>query len=351
MLGGMEMLHVMDRILNAEGFSHWACINLSGDDSDSKAEELFQLWVQMGNQGQMDWIEGHGSKKFRPQTLLEGAKSILVVSLPYFQKIEVDQPFSTGQVARYAWGRDYHKVFQKKLRKITESLGNLCPGEKWRSGADSHPLGEVHFAQKAGLGFRGRHTLCITKPYGSWHLLGIILTTCPLPEKSPPEGPKSCPSWCFLCGQRCPTGALIQPGYIDARLCISYWTIETLDPVPEDLRAKFGTWIFGCDLCQDECPYNRDPGVTSEPDFLHLRNGPWLDLASLLDGNEEEWKQRLQGTPLARAGYLGLVRNACLAAGNSGDKGLIFLLEKWANHEMPGIREHALWSLERLKAR
>jgi epoxyqueuosine reductase len=250
-------------------------------------------------------------------------------------------------VARYAWGRDYHKVILKKLQRIAQGLAERWPDERWRSFTDTAPLDERWWAARAGATFTARNTLSINHELGSWFLLGEILTTAVIA----PTGPKrhgSCPSGCRRCTDVCPTGALDAEGSIDARRCISYLTIEHRGPIDDELKPGIGGWLFGCDLCQDVCPFNLKAKPTSEPEFLAWKAGPEVDLAGVLTLSELDFTQRFGGSPVHRAGRSGLVRNACLVAANTGRRELTASVEALARDEDAGVADAARWALAQL---
>ncbi len=237
----------------------------------------------------------------------------------------------------------------------------LYPQESFRNFTDSGPLAERWYAQNAGLGFIGRHTLLINPQKGSWFLLGEILTTLDpgiwreTSVESPPVGSKihggGCPSGCKRCLNVCPTGALESSGLMDARKCISYLTIEHKGSIPVEIRDKMGNWIFGCDLCQEVCPFNLRAQSTGERDFLTLRAGSSRDLGELLTITDAEFMKTYAGTPLMRTGRISLVRNACVAAGNSLDPLLVPRLEILAEGDDTLLKEHALWAMEKIRSR
>ncbi len=256
-------------------------------------------------------------------------------------------------MARYAWGRDYHRSLGKRLKRAIKALSDNYTGERFRAFTDATPLAERFYAERAGIGFAGRNTLTISSRFGSWFLIGEILTTCDFAATGPATGKNgSCPSGCSRCIDVCPTGALESPFRINASKCISYLTIENKGSIPEPLRKKMGDWIFGCDLCQEVCPLNIRVAVTGEADFTAHRAGPALSLQDVLTmESDEQFRFRFAGSPLARAGRRGLMRNACVAAANSGAVELLPILEELANGGDSLVAEHAAWAASRLKLR
>jgi len=296
----------------------------------------------------MTYLERHESGKYDPTPALEGAQSVILAGLPYYQNRPASRE-ATGLVARYAWGRDYHKVLLKKLQRAALVLAQAWPDHRWRSFTDTAPLDERWWAQQAGASFTARNTLAINHDLGSWFLLGEVLTTRPLKAtvaKSQDHG--KCPSGCQRCLKVCPTGALDARGTIDARRCLSYLTIEHRGPIADEFKAQVGNWIFGCDLCQDVCPFNLKVGPTTEKEFLSWRAGPELELARVLGLNEESFTRLFGGSPVHRTGRVGLVRNACLVAANTGRRELLPLLKGLQNDSDPGVADAALWAVHKL---
>ena len=316
--------------------------------------EDFRQWLAEGRHGTMQWLEKYQSLRFEPRELLSGCRSIIFVALNYYQhyqKTSAEQEPS-GRVARYAWGRDYHKELGKRIRRVARSLEELFPGEQFRSWTDATPLAERYFAERAGIGFTGRHTLLINHQYGSWFVLGEILSTHPFPASEPARGRHGvCPSRCVRCIDVCPTGALPAPHRIDATRCISYLTIEYDGIIPEDLRPRMGEWIFGCDLCQEVCPLNVRARTTDVEGFLRPIAGDSLLLRKILAiRDEEEFRLMFAGSPLMRARRRRLVRNACIVAANIGARELAPQIRECARDIDPIIAEHGRWALKRLES-
>lgn len=339
----------------------WAEFGLSPGGvcrAEAFPEELprYQEWLEKDFQGEMSYLERHMPLKYDPPTLVPWVKSLIFFALEYYQDLpEAPEGEISGRVARYAWGRDYHKTLGNRLRTLCKALEKDHPGEVFRSFTDAGPLAERFYAQKSGLGFLGKHTLLIHPQRGSWFLLGEILSSLPPEHWSEEETPSKassrggCPSGCFRCGRVCPTGALLAPGLMDARRCISYLTIEHKGSLPRELRPLMGTWVFGCDLCQEVCPFNLKSEKTEEQDFLSWRLGPYLSLRELLSMDETAFEKKFAGTPAWRTGRRSLIRNACVAAGNSGDQSLVPLLEHLSSGDDELLAEHAAWALQRLQ--
>jgi len=299
----------------------------------------------------MEYLERHAESKLAPAAILPGCQAVIVVALGYYQAEPPAAPRSasaTGRVARYAWGRDYHKTIQKRLRALRADLQAAAPDARFQTGSDATPLLETYFAAQAGLGFRGKHTLVINGQLGSWFFLGEVLSTVAVEPYGRPTS-KRCGSQCTHCIDVCPTRAIVGPYQLDASRCISYLTIEHRGPVDPELRPLMGDWLFGCDLCQEVCPWTVRARATTEPDFLNQRAGATPELAEILTlRGHEDMVARFAGSPLMRAGRDRLVRNACTVAANVGARALLPQLRALQNDADPGVAEHARWAVARL---
>ena len=304
-------------------------------------------WVARGHAGAMSYLEGRrGEMRADPRTLLPAARSVVCVGKLY----NPPEPYSTefaspdhGWIARYAWGPDYHGVMRAGLEELDARLRAAEPCET-RVCVDTAPLLERSYARSAGLGWIGKNTCLINEPQGSWFFLGAILTSLELRPDAPP--PDRCGT-CTRCIEACPTQALVPgPGAwtLDARRCIAYLTIELKGPIPEELREPSGNHVFGCDICQDVCPWNRRAPVTSA--FGSGNAAPRLFEAA--DLTPEAFRERYAGTPVERTKYRGFLRNVAVAMGNARDPLLRDALERLAAHKDPLIAEHARWALRRL---
>ena len=319
-----------------------------------QATSDYDRWIDRGLHGGMAYLARHVARKYNAGAVLPGCRSVIVVGLNYFQ--EAADPTGDperGRVARYAWGRDYHNAIGKRLRRAVRELRSLFPGETFRFFVDASPLSERFFAEHANVGYTARNTLTISSAYGSWFFLAEILTTAGL-GPTPPEAASrlhgGCPSSCFRCGDVCPTNALYDHHRIDASRCISYLTIEHRGPIPEELRPQMGTWLFGCDLCQEVCPLNIRAVPTRLADFTAHRAGPELDLRDLLQiPDERTYNARFEGTPLRRPGRSGMLRNACIAAANAGATDLLPHLQRLSSDTDHVIRDAASWATQRLQ--
>ena len=299
----------------------------------------------------LEWIRSHSESKYRPDRIVEGCRAVLVTALGYYRSDDIDTggpTASEGRIARYARGRDYHKELGNRLRKIARELQTAAPDHQFRPFTDIGPLDETWLAEASGLGFKGRHTLAILPTLGSWAVLGHIITTHPFPASPGRPSPLSCPQGCTRCIDACPSSALLAPGRLEPSLCISYHTIEHKGPL-HNLPAGAGNRVFGCDACQEACPFNARVMETGVEGFRRDIAGASRDLKDMLSlENRDEVLKEYAGSPLMRAGRESLVRNACIAAGNSGDLALIPYLEKLLNDGDEGVRTHAHRALAKL---
>lgn len=313
----------------------------------------FQQWIADGHHGEMSFLERNQSLRQNPNELHPGTCRVLSFRYNYLPEssgfTQVLQDPNLANVSRYALGRDYHKLMRKKLQKIAESVVQICEPFEYRVFVDSAPVLETCFAEKSGLGWKGKHTLVINKNAGSWFFLGEIFINIPL-EIDPPVKDE-CGN-CTSCINLCPTGAIIAPYKVDARKCISYLTIENQSAIPVELRSMMGNKIYGCDDCQLACPWNRYSSNTNDKDF-QSRNG--LDHASLItlfNWSEEEFYQRLEGSPIRRIGYQNWLRNIAVALGNgiSSEQTIIALQDKKSVANSM-VTEHINWAIAQLELR
>ncbi len=316
----------------------------------------FPAWIEAGHAGEMDYLKSRDEQgRLRRASLAHAApwaRSVVVCAANY----HTADPLSTqcsdrgrGWISRYAWSvADYHDVLLPRLRRVEARLLAALPGDgvRTRCYVDTGPLLERVYAKYAGIGWIGKNTCILHPELGSWLFLGVILTSLELAPGLPP--PDRCGT-CTRCLDACPTHAFPAPYQLDASRCISYLTIEKRGSIPEELRAGIGRHVFGCDICQDVCPWNREAPITTEPAF-HPRPGlvdP--DLVWLATMSEEEHRRTFRGSPVKRAKRSGLRRNAVVAMGNSGEARFLPLLEDLARDPDPLVAEHARWALARLR--
>jgi len=321
-------------------------IGITSPEPFPQAELDITRWLDEGHQGEMAWLNAARTRlATRPRDLLPDARSLIVVGVSY----RTDEPSEGrgGRMARYAWGGDYHDALKARLRLLAAFLSERAAREiQTRIFVDSGPLVERDAAVRAGLGFRGKNTNLLTS-IGSYVFLGALLTDVDLePDRTLT---KDCGS-CRLCIDACPTDALDEAYHLAAERCIAYLTIEHRGPIEPDLRPKLGQWVFGCDICQEVCPYNASSrGRPRGWAAFEPREGTRLDLEQVLALDDEGFRQRFRGTPIKRAKRRGLARNAALALGNQADAGGRPALERaLAEDPEPMVREAAEWGLKRL---
>jgi epoxyqueuosine reductase len=313
----------------------------------------FLDWIDAGYAGEMQYIPNRVEAYEHPKHVLESVKSVIMVGFNYFT--EPATPGSTsenrqglGHIARYAWGTaDYHDVLRKRLKQLASVLHDEIPDCKTRAVVDTVPLLERDFAQLAGLGWIGKNTLLLNKQKGSWFFLGALLINIELPADAPHETAHC--GTCTRCLDVCPTDAFPAAGVLDARKCISYLTIELRDqPIPTELRTGVEDWLFGCDLCQDVCPWNSKATPSTEPEFQPREHLNPTDAAWLLTLNEEQFRAEFRKTPLDRPGRAGLLRTACIVLGNVGGEQHLPQLKISLSDQEPLIRGAAAWAIGQL---
>lgn len=314
--------------------------------------ERFKQWVDDGYHGSMSFLERNQELRQNPAELHPNTCRVLSLRFDYLNN---NASFTTplkdktlANISRYALGRDYHKLMRKRLQLVIEDLKSTLHEEidvDYRVFVDSAPLLETAFAEKAGLGWKGKHTLILNKDAGSWFFLGEIFINLPLPVDEPVED--LCGS-CSSCINLCPTDAIIDDKKIDARRCISYLTIENQDAIPVELRPLMGNRIYGCDDCQLACPYNRFANHTNIDDFSPRHNLHNISLATLWDWDEQTFLENFQGSPIRRIGYQNWLRNLAVAIGNSKQSGMIEPLKAKYKVANEMVREHIDWAIEQL---
>ena len=316
----------------------------------ASADKL-QDWIAKNHHGEMAWLERNAEKRIDPQKVLPGAKSVICLAASYFSQNPesgIRNPKS-GEISRYAQFQDYHEVLGERLTALTGFIGALAD-DKVRSlwYVDTGPVLERDFAQRAGLGFTGKHTNLVSRSLGNWIFLAEILTTLELAPDAPEKN--RCGS-CTRCLAACPTNAITAPFLLDARRCISYLTIELKDSIPLEFRKAVGNRIYGCDDCLAACPWNRfarDGNLMQRQARLDLASP---DLIELLRLDEAGFKTRFAGSPILRTKRRGLLRNVCVVLGNTGDETALPPLKKAAADAEPLIAEHARWAIGEIESR
>ena len=319
------------------------------DTALDTAEAELAAWLAAGFHGEMDYMASHGTRRSRPAELVPGTVSVITARLNYLPPAAPMEAIladgSRAAISRYALGRDYHKLLRARLQKLAERIAAETGPFGHRVFTDSAPVQEVALAERSGLGWRGKHTLLLTREAGSTFFLGEIYTDLPLPMDAPQE--EHCGS-CRACLDVCPTQAIVAPYTVDARRCISYLTIELKGAIPEELRPLIGNRVYGCDDCQLACPWNRFARRTGETDFA-VRHG--LDSASLVElfaWTEAEFKLRLAGSAIYRIGHQRWLRNIAVALGNApSSPDIVAALESRRDHPSELVREHVAWALGR----
>ena len=308
------------------------------------AVEKMRAWLAAGCHGEMDYMARHAELRADPRQLHAGTISVISAAIDYLPHRERAEEPARAAVSRYAQGRDYHKLIRSRLQKLANSIGELTGPFGYRVFSDSAPVMEVEFASKAGLGWRGKHTLLLSKQR-SWRFLGDIYTDLPLPPDDPVEA--HCGS-CTACLDACPTQAIVAPYRVDARRCISYLTIELAGTIPTEFRTLIGNRIYGCDDCQLCCPWNRFARL-GDPEFSPRHGLDTARLSDLFAWTEAEFEQRLAGNPIRRIGHQRWLRNIAVAIGNgpaTPEAGNA--LAARADHPSELVREHVAWARERL---
>lgn len=309
--------------------------------------EGLRCWLAAGYAGQMNYLGARYDAYEHPRHVLEGARSLLVLGAAY-RTAEPQAPGpGQGRVSRYAWGTDYHRVIRERLHQLTDFHRHLVPGAAIRGVIDTAPLLERDFARLAGLGWIGKNTLLLNRQFGSWFFLAVLLTSEELVYDEPFVADHC--GTCRACLDACPTQALIAPYRLDARRCISYLTIELRDAIPHDLRQGMGQWLFGCDVCQEVCPWNRRAPRAMESGFEPLNRMNPVDLGALFDFDEAGFRARFAQTPLARPKRAGILRNAVIVLGNQRDPAALPALAKGLDDPDPTVREACAWAIERCK--
>ncbi|RMG31887.1 MAG: tRNA epoxyqueuosine(34) reductase QueG [Gammaproteobacteria bacterium] len=324
------------------------------DTELAAAERAHFAWLARGYHGEMAYMARHGTKRTRPAELVPGTRTVISAAMNYWLGPELQgeeiltQP-ERAFISRYALGRDYHKVVRKRLARLARRIEEEIGPFGYRVFCDSAPVLEKPLAVKAGLGWQGKHSNLIDREHGSWFFLGEIYTDLALPVDRPQSD--HCGT-CTACIQACPTGAIVAPGVVDARRCISYLTIELHGPIPEPLRPLLGNRIYGCDDCQLVCPWNRFARPTTETDFLPRHGLEAPRLVDLFAWDEQTFLKKTEGSAIRRLGHERWLRNIAVALGNAPPSTEITaVLERRTSHPSALVREHVAWALARQRAR
>ena len=314
---------------------------------ESQTIQRYREWIANGYAGKMGYLERHLPLKEDTRTLLQETKSVISLAMNYYTldpPKELAEDPSRGQISRYAWGDDYHDIIRERLLLLVEFIKDTAESElKSRVFVDSGPILEREYAQRAKLGWIGKNTNLINWRSGSWYFLAEVLVSVDLESES--ETLRGSCGTCTKCIEACPTDAFVEPNMLDSRLCISYLTIELKDSIPKELRPKMGNLIFGCDICQEVCPWNSKAIPTTEPGF-HPREGNLTpELLTLIGMTQSEFSKKFKGSPIKRAKRRGFLRNVIVAIGNWRSHTAVPALKKALVDEEPLVRSHAAWAL------
>jgi epoxyqueuosine reductase len=332
-------------------------------DAPEHAAE-FRDWLDRGDAGEMNYLARNSARRCDPRLILPDAKTLIVLALNYFQgapktlaigagvsparsaTLAARTAATTGQIARYAWGEDYHNLIEKKLTVIDRFLRE-CGGRQ-KCYVDTGPMLERDHAANAGIGWHGKSTMLLNREFGTWFFLAEILTTL---EFVPDSAQKNYCGRCTRCIDACPTGAITAPHQVDARRCISYLTIELKGSIPKELRPLIGDRIYGCDDCLNACPWNRFAKVSRETAFVMRPEVAAMKLRDYLSLDDDKFRRLFHNSPIKRTKRRGLLRNVCVALGNVGTADDLPALEKARVDSEPLIAEHAQWAIEQIHAR
>jgi len=352
-------LHALAQAIKAWGRAlGFADVRIADIDLADQEAGL-QAWLDAGHHGEMDYMASHGMKRARPAELVPGTVRVISARMDYLpmdtpagwrarERLRQEDP-QAAVVSLYARGRDYHKVLRNRLQALAERIRGAIGDYGYRVFTDSAPVMELPLAQKAGLGWRGKHTLLLSRTAGSTFFIGEILVDLPLPIDAPTDA--HC-GQCSACIAACPTGAILGPGRLDARRCISYLTIELKGSIPDDLRPLIGNRIYGCDDCQLVCPWNKFAQRSTLPDFDERNGLGTAGMVELFGWSEEEFNRRLEGSPIRRIGHERWLRNLAVGLGNAagtmpGQVDIVAALRARAAHPSALVREHVAWALAR----
>lgn len=341
-------------IASAIGFDKTCLCNLE-TASPPNGRQL-QDWVNKGYQAGMSWFARSLERRSDIRKAWPDARSLVVVATCYFGDTHSFPPFSSiGKMARFAWGKDYHYPIKARLRELTGKLQEIRPDLRGKIFCDDGPITEKHWAAQSGIGWIGKNSLLITPEYGSWVSLGVLALNQPLDQD--PIQANRCNS-CTLCMEKCPTKAIVAPGVVDARRCLSYWNIESRDAIPTEIRTSMDSWIYGCDLCQEACPWNqghpKNAGMENSGHPKFSENSPGAEVhpttvpQKIAEMTEEEFKELFQGSVIFRLGRIRLLRNMIIAIASGRDRRFHPFLEKTARDRQDILGEYARWALSRM---
>lgn len=324
----------------------FASVGVARADAGTAVDGL-KAWLAAGFHGEMDYMARHAELRANPAQMQPGTLTVISLAIDYLPHERLSTIPGQAAISRYAQGRDYHKLIRSRLQKLADGITELIGPFGYRVFSDSAPVMEVEFARQAGLGWRGKHTLLLSKE-GSWRFLGEIYSDLPLPPDEPVD--EHCGT-CHACLDACPTQAIVAPYQVDARRCISYLTIELAGPIPEEFRPLIGNRVYGCDDCQTCCPWNRFARL-GDPEFAPRHR---LDAASLIDlfaWTEQQFNDRLAGNPIRRIGHDRWLRNLAVGLGNGPSTvNSKNALKMKIDHPSALVREHVTWALEQLESR
>lgn len=338
--------HELTNALRSEAARLGFCVAGACRAVKAPGYERLQQWLQAGYAGEMRYLADREDAYRHPNHVLDGARSLLVLATDYRSIEPKPNDRGSGRISRYAWGLDYHDVIRERLRQLADFHRHLAPDAQVRGVVDTAPLMEREFAVLAGLGWIGKNTLLLTRERGSWLFLSVLLTTVEL-EYDVPFPANHCGT-CRACIDACPTEALVQPYVLDARRCISYLTIELRGMPLSDQRQDSGEWLFGCDICQEVCPWNqrrREDAPGKDEEYLPIGGETTLNLAALFELNEEGFRKRFRRTALWRAKRRGLLRNAAFVLGNLRPARAEKALTLGLNDREPLVRSACAWAL------
>jgi len=311
--------------------------------------DRLRAWLDRGFAGDMSYMHKHAEARRHPSSILPDVRSVVMLGMNYNPAVASPEKPLSGKIARYARGEDYHNVLRRRLNQLLAWVQSEVPDCRGRGVVDTAPLLERDFARRAGLGWFGKNTMLLNKQLGSYFFLGALLLDLDL-EPDLGQETDHCGT-CTACLDACPTQAFVEPGLMDARRCISYLTIELKGSIPVELREPMGAWAFGCDVCQEVCPWNHKAPPGKEPALAGRPDLESVDLIELLGLGPEEFRQRFRGTALTRTKRRGLLRNAAIVLGNQGDVEALPALRGALGDSEALVREAAQWAIDQIVAR